>query len=98
MNTRQHKVSTALACFSAALRRGHKSREPRIPRIKSGSSQGQATVEYLIVGLAILMIITALGVFSGRLGEGLFVEHAADSASHALTTNTAGSAGDVLLY
>lgn len=59
---------------------------------------GQSTVEYLIVGLAIIMIIAALGVLAGKLGEGLFVQHAAESASHALTKNTAGSAGDVLLY
>jgi len=61
-------------------------------------TRGQATIEYLIVGLALIIIITALGVLSGRLQEGLFVQHAADSASHAITTNTAGSAGDVLLY
>ena len=59
---------------------------------------GQSTVEYLIVGVALIAIIVALGVFSGRLQEGLFVQHAADSASHAITTNTAGTAGDVLLY
>lgn len=68
-------------------------------RLKAvGSQRGQATVEYLIVGLAIIMIVTALGALSGRLGEGLFVQHAAESASHAFTANTAGSAGDVLLY
>jgi len=60
--------------------------------------EGQATVEYLIVGVALIIIIAALGVLSGRLQEGLFVQHAADSASHAITTNTAGSIGDVLLY
>ncbi len=59
---------------------------------------GQATVEYLIVGAALLCIITALGLLSGQLQDGLFVQHTADSASHALTINTAGSAGDVLLY
>lgn len=59
---------------------------------------GQATLEYLILGLAVIALIVALGIFSGRLHEGLFVQHAAESASHALTTNTAGSAGDILLY
>lgn len=59
---------------------------------------GQATVEYLVVGVALMIIIVALGALSGRLQEGLFVQHAADSASHAITTNTAGSTGDVLLY
>ena len=68
------------------------------PAGKRFAQRGQATVEYLIVGVALIIIITALGVLSGRLQAGLFVEHAADSASHALTVNAAGSAGDVLLF
>jgi hypothetical protein len=55
-------------------------------------------VEYLIVALALMAIIVAIGLLAAKLGEGMFVQHAADSASHALTTNTAGSVGDVLLY
>ena len=62
------------------------------------SRAGQSTVEYVVVGVALMIIISALAVFSGRVEEGLFVQHAADSASHAITTNTAGSIGDVLLY
>lgn len=58
----------------------------------------QATVEYLIVGLILLAIISALGLFGGRLQDGLFSEHAADSASHAMTTNSAGSVGDLILF
>ena len=61
-------------------------------------TKGQATVEYLIVGLALLAIILALGALAGRLQEGLFVEHAIDSASHAIGGNTMGMIGDVLLY
>ncbi|MCL2807713.1 MAG: hypothetical protein FWD27_06105 [Coriobacteriia bacterium] len=64
----------------------------------SRASEGQATVEYLVVGTVLIVVIVALAVLSGRLQEGLFVQHAADSASHAITTNTAGSMGDVLLY
>ncbi|MDR2036125.1 MAG: hypothetical protein LBP91_05610 [Coriobacteriales bacterium] len=60
--------------------------------------EGQASVEYLIVGLALMVVIAGLGALSVRLEEGLFVQHAADSASHAITTNTAGSLGDILLY
>lgn len=75
---------------------GSKSKAPWFSRLSSCS--GQSTVEYLIVGVALLTIIAGLGALSGRLQEGLFVEHAADSASHSLTTNTAGSAGDILLY
>ncbi|MDR3037193.1 MAG: hypothetical protein LBU31_02120 [Coriobacteriales bacterium] len=60
--------------------------------------RGQGTVEYLIVGLAILVVIIALGVLANRLQEGLFVEHAIESASHAAGPNTMGVIGDVLLY
>jgi F0F1-type ATP synthase membrane subunit c/vacuolar-type H+-ATPase subunit K len=55
-------------------------------------------VEYLIVGLAIIAIVAALSAIGSAIGDGLFVEHAADSASHSVTTNTAGSIGDVLLF
>ena len=61
-------------------------------------NKGQATVEYLIVGLALLAIIIALGAIAGRLQEGLFVAHAIKSASHAAGPNTMGAIGDVLLY
>ncbi|MDR0888874.1 MAG: hypothetical protein LBM21_03140 [Coriobacteriales bacterium] len=59
---------------------------------------GQASAEYLIVGLAIIAIIVALGLLGGKLRDGMFVQHAAESASHATTENTAGTVGDVLLY
>jgi Flp pilus assembly pilin Flp len=61
-------------------------------------SSGQAMIEYLIVGLVIIVVIATLGLLSQVLEEGMFVEHAARSASHAMTGNTAGTVGDVLLY
>ena len=59
---------------------------------------GQATTEYLIVAGALLVVIVALAALAGRLQDGLFVEHAINSASHAFGHNTMGSIGDVLLY
>lgn len=79
-------------CAKALL---HSIRRLKLPLHLKG---GQATVEYLIVGVILITIITAFSALSGRLQEGLFVQHAADSASHAITTNTAGFAGDVLLF
>jgi uncharacterized protein (UPF0333 family) len=61
-------------------------------------SSGQATIEYLVVGLIIIVVIIALGLLVQVLEGGAFVEYAAQSASHAMTGNTAGAAGDVLLY
>jgi hypothetical protein len=66
-----------------------------MPRL---GTSGQATVEYLIVGLVLIIVIAALGLLAQAFEDGLFVEHAAQSASHAITGNTAGSVGDVLLY
>lgn len=60
--------------------------------------RGQGTVEYLIVGLILMVVISVLGLLSGKAGDGIFSTHAADSASHSLTTNTAGAVGDVLLF
>lgn len=60
--------------------------------------KGQATVEYLIVGIILMAVILGLGSLSSRLQEGLFVQHAVESASHAVSTNTLGAIGDVLLY
>ncbi|MDR2105939.1 MAG: hypothetical protein LBP24_00850 [Coriobacteriales bacterium] len=61
-------------------------------------TSGQATIEYLIVGLILIIVIAALGLLVQAFEDGLFVEHAAQSASHAITNNTAGAVGDVLLY
>jgi hypothetical protein len=61
-------------------------------------TSGQAMVEYLIVGLVLMIVIVALGLLAQVLQDGMFVEHAAQSASHSITGNTAGTAGDVLLY
>jgi Flp pilus assembly pilin Flp len=61
-------------------------------------SSGQAMVEYLIVGLILIVVITALGLLVQVLEDGVFVEYAAQNASHAITSNMAGSVGDVLLY
>ena len=62
------------------------------------SQSAQATVEYLVVALATIAVISGLATLGSRIQEGIFSEHASDSASHAMTVNTAGSIGDVLLY
>ena len=70
----------------------------RIVRRIGADCSAQATVEYLVVGLIMVVIIASLSVFGNRVQEGLFAQHAADSASHAMTKNAAGSTGDILLY
>ncbi|MDR0350914.1 MAG: hypothetical protein LBH64_05110 [Coriobacteriales bacterium] len=63
-----------------------------------GDESGQAMVEYLIVGLVLITMIVALALLGQVLDRGLFVEHAARSASHSLGANPIGAIGDVLLY
>ena len=83
-----------------ALRRRAGKEHPlsRIIHRIGADCRAQATVEYLVVALGLFALIATLTVFGGRVQEGLFIQHAADSASHAMTKNAAGSIGDVLLY
>jgi len=59
---------------------------------------GQATVEYALIGVLMVAVLIGFSALQHRMGEGLFVEHALRSASHAFGPNTAGVIGDVLLY
>lgn len=63
-----------------------------------GNQSGQATMEFLIVSIVLMIVIVVLGLLLDRTSAGMFVVHAARSASHALSDNTAGTVGDVLLY
>jgi hypothetical protein len=62
------------------------------------AKKGQTTLEYIIVGAALLVVILSLGALANRLQEGLFVHHAIESASHAASKNVQGAIGDVLLF
>jgi hypothetical protein len=55
-------------------------------------------VEYVVVGTVLVVLVVALGLLMRVLDAGLFVEHAAQSASHTIAGNPVGSVGDVLLY
>jgi hypothetical protein len=62
------------------------------------NQKGQATLEYLLVGLVILAVILGFAAMQHRLGEGLFIQHAQQSLSHSIGPNPAGVIGDVFLY
>ncbi len=49
---------------------------------------GQASVEYGIVTFAFVGMLLALGLLSQKLQAGLFIDHAIQSASHALAAST----------
>ncbi|MCL2631558.1 MAG: hypothetical protein FWD45_00470 [Coriobacteriia bacterium] len=62
------------------------------------NQRGQATVEYVLIGLIIIAMISAFAALQQKLGNGVFLKHALQSLSHSLGPNTAGVIGDVLLY
>jgi Flp pilus assembly pilin Flp len=63
-----------------------------------GDRSGQAMVEYVVVGTVLSVGVVALALLLRALEAGVFVEHAAQSASHTIAGNPIGSVGDVLLY
>ena len=63
-----------------------------------GNEKGQATLEYVLAGLILLAVLVGFATLQKRVGEGLFVEHALRSLSHAVGPNTGGVIGDVFLY
>ena len=63
-----------------------------------GNQKGQATLEYVLVGIVILAVILGMAALQRRLSDGLFIEHAKNSLSHTIGPNTGGVIGDVLLY
>jgi hypothetical protein len=69
-----------------------------VVRQVAGDCAGQASTEFMLVGLLLVSALLAVSTLAGHMEDGVFVEHASQSASHALSSNTAGTAGDVLLY
>lgn len=59
---------------------------------------GQATVEYLLVGLVLLAIVVSLGLLWGRVADGTFAEHITGSASHTASSDISGVVGDIAFY
>jgi hypothetical protein len=81
------------------LRRSRSSGSPLAPsRSRAWRRSGQATVEYLIVGVMLMVAIVAAALLWRSLQSGVFVQHAALSASHACGAADLGAVGDVALY
>ena len=62
------------------------------------NNKAQGTVEYAIVLIAFLAIVIAFGVLWNAISDGLFVEHAIQSASHNVQSGLAGVLADVFVY
>lgn len=62
------------------------------------SDSGQSTVEFAIVLAAFMLVAVAYAVLWDSLREGVFVEHALQSASHHIQQVSQGAWGDVLAY
>lgn len=62
------------------------------------SEDGQATVEYLIVGVMVMLVVVALAAMWHLASDGVFARHATSAASHAVDSVDLGVIGDVFLY
>ena len=60
--------------------------------------QGQATVEFVLIGLVFLAVLVGLATLRRKIGEGLFIEHVVRCISHGIGPDIGGVIGDVLLY
>lgn len=63
-----------------------------------GWEKGQATVEFAIVLAAFVVVAVGLSALWHALDQGVFVQHALQSASHHLEGAESGAWGDVLAY
>lgn len=59
---------------------------------------GQSTVEFAIVMAAFLSVALGISALWHAIDQGLFVQHALQSASHHLQGVDLGAWGDVLAY
>lgn len=66
--------------------------------MRKREGQGQGTVEFAVVLFGVLSLVLAFGVVRGAFQEGLFVDHAMQSASHSLEASAMGSQTGILLY
>jgi Flp pilus assembly protein TadG len=63
-----------------------------------GDTRGQATVEYVVVGVILLILVVALGSLARVVQAGVFVKHAGECASHVIAQSATGVVGDIFLY
>ena len=59
---------------------------------------GQASVEYLLVGLVLIAIILAFSALCGKLADGTFSAHISESASHVLSNGALSTVGDIAYF
>lgn len=70
----------------------------RTNKILYAAGSGQSTVEFAIVGAALLCIAVGLASMLHLFDEGAVLQHAIQSASHHVSSGDAGAWGDVLAY
>lgn len=61
-------------------------------------NSGQSTVEFALIGAALLSVVIAIALLWHVFESGLFIEHALAGASHHVQSVSAGVVGDVFLY
>ena len=59
---------------------------------------GQSSVEFVIVFAGIALVVWGIASLSGAFSDGVFVEHALQSASHKISGVYAGVFTDIFMY
>lgn len=66
--------------------------------LHSEREQGQGTMEYMVVVVAFLAMICALGALFRAFAEGTVVQDSVSAASHTTAQGVLGDLQDILLY
>lgn len=83
--------------LKAFLQRGRKA-DAWFKRALAGKAEeGQSTVEYALISVALLSIVLGIGMLGDLLTNGAFVSHALNAASHGVQ-NAFGGAMDVFSF
>lgn len=70
----------------------------RCLQMYSTREQGQGTMEYMVVVVAFLAMICALGALFRAFAEGTVVQDSVSAASHTTAQGVLGDLQDILLY
>ena len=87
----------ALSSF-AQQKDGRRAGRCRCLRMYSTREQGQGTMEYMVVVVAFLAMICALGALFRAFAEGTVVQDSVSAASHTTAQGVLGDLQDILLY
>lgn len=98
-------VRTVMSAFARAAQSSYAQQKGarsagrrRCFQMYSTREQGQGTMEYMVVVVAFLAMICALGALFRAFAEGTVVQDSVSAASHTTAQGVLGDLQDILLY